>query len=783
MEHIGGNNTPALRSIVQQFLPDNYQYKIVTCSTTSGKSESDLNFEVEVRVNVSTEHNVRTFLNDFNLSSGCTFNTQSGRPDKRQDGDSARSKVRGFRKCCMNVAHGEDKENKQPGKNTDCQASINFRLENPMAKSKLVRENREKFPLWLKINFSHNHSLNRAEYFKFMSVSQDTKETYTEMFIQGLTPSAAHAERRRLIKVQFPDTWPEVSADRSRLPSLFWVYSWHRQWLDKTVGSRDGVDAYEKAEHMVKEFDIDCKKDFPLGEREAYAKIAQTDSGETVIAIVDPFMRRVHETVPQSGDIVLVDATSNLDRNDSKLFHLVCPSAIGALPLAEIITTREDGATILFALDLLKSVLPAGAFYGRGRDVGPQVFMTDDSDVERQSLSRAWPESVLLLCIFHVLQAQWTWLWDGKHYIAHADRAALLQLFRRVLYAETEDELSVRLEEMYADPILHQYPQYQKHLIKDTFPKMCAWSISRRIAEKLPTSSHNTNNLVESSFRYTKDIQFNRLKAFNLPDMVSLLMDKSDFYINKCVDAANNVIESWLRNCHSKYVIKMPNIDHDKIVEIGPDTYLVPSETQAGVSYVVDMVLRCCTCPQGRLCGPCKHKVAVSKSKNVPSFDVIPTNSPQMRQIYMYIGTGKKMSIDWFLPVQADVMSSMSTNQAIPDVQPEVQHVQNHEQEMGPSEVTETVADTESQADIVKEKLRRVLNKLGDKLLERIIHDPAGYSKSLDKLDKTVDRLPAKVDSVLQKSLCEFGKTVTQVMYMFNAECIISFYKFRPVLY
>ena len=39
----------------------------------------------------------------------------------------------------------------------------------------------------------------------------------------------------------------------------------------------------------------------------------------------------------------------------------MCPSVVGGLPLAEILTTRED--TILFALELSKSVFTPGAFY------------------------------------------------------------------------------------------------------------------------------------------------------------------------------------------------------------------------------------------------------------------------------------------------------------------------------------------------------------------------------------------------------------------------------------
>ena len=569
--------------LLTDFFPSDYQYKVVS-HLVEENSVHNIKFDIELRVNVDNREGVTKFLSELNRSSQCTFNIKHGRQDKTQSEDSARSSYRGFRKCCLNVSHRSDKENQQPGKNTQCGATINFRIENPKAKCKSAREDKERFPLWMKLHFHHNHSLTRAEYFKFLSVNLETRDHFTEMFKQGLTPSAAHAEMRRIIKNKYPDTWPEVSADRSQLPSVFWVYDWQRQWLDRTVGSRDGVDAYNRAVKMVNEFDADCKKEFPLPEGEYYAKIEQSDDGETVIAIVDPFMHRVHKTIPQSGELVLIDATSNLDRCDSKLFHLMCPSPIGALPVAEILTTREDMKTITFGLEVLKKVLPDGAFYGRGKEVGPQVFMSDDSDAERGALSGVWPQSVLLLCIFHVLQAMWTWLWDAKHSIVHEDRTILLQLFRNVLYAETDGEVSDRLEELYSNTIALKYPQYQRHLMKDTFPKMKAWSIARRITHKLPTSSQNTNNLVESSFRFTKDIQFNRLKAFNLPDMLSLVLDNSEFYMNKCVDASNNVIESWLRNSHSRYVIKMTDIDPAKIVELGPHSYLVPYEVQPDVS-------------------------------------------------------------------------------------------------------------------------------------------------------------------------------------------------------
>ena len=59
-----------------------------------------------------------------------------------------------------------------------------------------------------------------------------------------------------------------------------------------------------------------------------------------------------------------------------------------------------------------------GAFGGRGAS-GPSCVMTDDSASERNALKATWPEATQLLCIFHVLQATWRWLFNQKHGIRH----------------------------------------------------------------------------------------------------------------------------------------------------------------------------------------------------------------------------------------------------------------------------------------------------------------------------------------------------------------------------
>ena len=47
----------------------------------------------------------------------------------------------------------------------------------------------------------------------------------------------------------------------------------------------------------------------------------------------------------------------------------------------------ETEQTVTKAMEMVKQVLPADAFYGNGPSVGPSAFMIDDSIVEHTALS------------------------------------------------------------------------------------------------------------------------------------------------------------------------------------------------------------------------------------------------------------------------------------------------------------------------------------------------------------------------------------------------------------
>ena len=72
-----------------------------------------------------------------------------------------------------------------------------------------------------------------------------------------------------------------------------------------------------------------------------------------------------------------------------------------------------------------------------GGNKGP--VMTDDADAEINAL-----RAKLLLCVWHVRNAVWRWLWEGIHQIKKEDRPHLLKKFRSILDAKSETEYSIR---------------------------------------------------------------------------------------------------------------------------------------------------------------------------------------------------------------------------------------------------------------------------------------------------------------------------------------------------
>ena len=411
-------------------------------------------------------------------------------------------------------------------------------------------------------------------------MSQETKQLFTELFDDDLSPSSAY--RKFIDNVENE----EHLADRFWVPDYKWVFNFYAQYIKRKFGTLNGIDVYYKIVENIESYNNDRGKEL--------AKVKQTETGETIVVICDEFNRRVHENIPSAGDILIMDATSNLDRMDTKIFHLMCPSPVGGLPLGTMIMTRANENTIKEALDLYKTVLPDNAFYGKGRNAGPEIAMTDDDSAERNALKSTWNNITLLLCQFHHLNALWGWLWKREHDILLDDRPVLFNLVKRAVYARSNEEFDEAIETMEENDIYEKYENFKNHFETNILPRQKEWAIKERINKKLPTHGQNTTNYVEYSFRVTKDIQFSRLKAYNLVDLVDICLDDSKLNSRRCVDVSHNRNYHLFTNQKSRYLEQNNKIDSKNIIKITDLKYKVPSEALEDKLYNVFIEMGVC---------------------------------------------------------------------------------------------------------------------------------------------------------------------------------------------
>lgn len=238
--------------------------------------------------------------------------------------------------------------------------------------------------------------------------------------------------------------------------------------------------------------------------------------------------------MPQAKDLALLDSSSNMEEYNLRVFVMVTHSVCGALPLGIFITSDEKEQTLTNALEMFKSALPDFAFYGAP---GPRVFMTDNCYELRVALREVWPTSVSVLCIFHVLQQVWRWLHEKKNGVILEDRPSLLMAFKKILYAENEDDLQNFFDDLISSDLASNYPNFVKY-VTDVFDDCESWALCYRIS--LPMRGNNTNNLCEAQFLVIKDEILNHQKEVNVVALVDkLTTDLDQHYCNKLLSVSS----------------------------------------------------------------------------------------------------------------------------------------------------------------------------------------------------------------------------------------------------
>lgn len=301
-----------------------------------------------------------------------------------------------------------------------------------------------------------------------------------------------------------------------------------------------------------------------------------------VVAIVTPIMSRAHSTA-FARDICFVDSTASCDADNHVITFMLTPTSAGAVPLAVVITDSTSESAYTAAFQLLKQILPSSSFGDSGY---PATFMTDDSDAERNALRSVWPDAVLRLCLFHVPQSVWRWLWSVSHGVSKEDRQILMAEFRRIIYCTTELEAENAFEEALNSDTAIEYENYQKYL-KAWWERKELWCLAWRTERH---RGHHTNNFAEITVRLYKDMVVGRAKAYNAVALVDFTVQvMEDYYRYRLRDFANGRISAH-RLALEKLSRKASYLTScDQIDDCGDNQYGVPN-SDGTEKYDVDAI-------------------------------------------------------------------------------------------------------------------------------------------------------------------------------------------------
>ena len=207
-----------------------------------------------------------------------------------------------------------------------------------------------------------------------------------------------------------------------------------------------------------------------------------------------------------------------------------------------------------------------------------------------------------------------------------------------LVYAESEALLFHLYDDFQKCSVVNKYPNYLSY-VRNQWDQRNEWALCYR--KHLLVRGNETNNCAEAGMRILKDLVFSRVKAYNLVQMFSFVTECLElYYSRKILSVAHNRFDHHISLKFQG--IKCSGISKSQIQQLDEanGTYLVNSQSERGVKYLIDMKLGVCSCNAGQDGSPCSHQAAIVKHFHTPSVNCIPTLSPETRQHLAIIAIG-----------------------------------------------------------------------------------------------------------------------------------------------
>lgn len=527
----------------------------------------------------------------------------------------------------------------------------------------------------------------------------------------------------------------------------------YKKIFNKTYGAASGEEMLHDLEAAIENYNSE--------QGEMCGKIKDIN-GKIVIALCTPLMKRVHQNHDYSGELVFIDASGGMDRYDCRIFMMLTHSAAGGLPLGCLIVTSESRDCITQALRLYLEILPKDGFFGRGSR-GPLVFLSDDSEAERQSLHEVFPEATLILCVFHLLQAVWRFLWEGKNNIRKDHRPQLLSAVKKITFAGSVIALEEAYAEIQANDIASLYPNYLAHC-KKLYDRRQAWAVCYR--HHLLVRGNNTNNYAEAAMRILKDQIFERVRAYNMVQLLDFLVTRlPSYYERRLIDLANGRVNVTVSK---RFLPGGSSIPKGDIIKVDGHNYEVRSQSKQDIVHHIDTSIWTCTCTAGMNGAPCKHQYAVVKNFGESSLNFLHLRDPHQREHLLFIATGEKnVRPGWFTPLPITGMTTDVNPEGMAnggDVEPmpstssgTAEMLQQNEVNVRSSNLSDYENDDIVNAGAIKlASTEASLHSCTTRLIEKLRKDPGELIEPAEAFIRQFNSI--KTNSALATALKTFGK-------------------------
>ena len=220
-------------------------------------------------------------------------------------------------------------------RNINCNASIHLRLEKWRLESL-------DHPLEVNIRYIHNHVIESAESLSFRRVKEEVRERYLELFKDGHSPASAmySYEDELHLSTKNDQELLELLADRGINPDYGYIFRLFQEFRKNTLGDRNGKKMFERLAQVVEDYNSSGNGRAVLQEYDAQIGKA------FILCIVTGMMCRVHEQIPQAGELCYVDASASFEPLNTLITLLYTSCAVGALPLGLLITSDEFEVTL-----------------------------------------------------------------------------------------------------------------------------------------------------------------------------------------------------------------------------------------------------------------------------------------------------------------------------------------------------------------------------------------------------------------------------------------------------